>query len=95
MSNEKKYCLCRKFSRVLGGIAIFLIGIGMSIETNDSMLPVAVMIGSGTPFALLSFILEKYSYYFKREAKKDKEIEQKKKLLRKLMFSADYTKISA
>lgn len=95
MSNEKKYYLCKKISFVLEGIAILLIGGAMSAVDSEAYLPILIMMGIGGPVALLGFFVEKLSYYYKREAKKDREKQVRKEQLRSIMFNGEYTKLSA
>ena len=95
MSNEKKYRLCRKSSRIMEGIAILLIGIAMAGVDSEAYVPILIMMGIGYPLAFLGFYIEKLSFYYRREAKKDREKADRKEQLRALMFNGEYTKLSA
>ena len=68
-----------KWSKALAKIAIVLLGAGISLIDSYSILPTLCFVGSGIPFALSAFFLEKKSFYYKRKAKKDDEKAYKQK----------------
>lgn len=93
---KRKERLCRKMSRVCESVAAILIGFGISID-SDEIVPTAMLLmaGCGIVFAICAVLLQKFSFYYKREAKRSFIKEKREEKRRQIIFGGKYTKISA
>lgn len=95
MKNETKSIICKYVSGVMGVIATITLALGFcSVDSADIAIPL-VLIGTGCVTAIICFVMEKFYFYYRRAAKKERaRAAHLKKRWRKIL-SSGYTKISA
>ena len=95
MSNKEKFHVLKNIYHVLSVLAIVGFAVGALLADLVNLTPTLVLCGSGLFLYLVGTICNKYALYFRREAKREAFERMMREEQKKVMFSGDYTKISA